>query len=269
MRNARHNNRAAKTVFSLTSAAMLLFGAACGSALPLPGPLAGAASTLEASRSQAEPTAQALATELAAGASIAATALAEINRPQSVDHEQASEVITLYAQEILGRPVTIVRAGGLTGDIERQIVLPEDAGVPQASSAAVAARTYAAVLSGGAGSVSYGTGTVSGDLTVELDAASLGAFSFISGAVPETAEAALQMALDVYPALAERSFTAIPVSRGYAWMSAGAVPGINPTALQGTLTAEEVLLAVVPTVLRRSAVSVVVGRGVFAANVLP
>jgi hypothetical protein len=185
-----------------------------------------------------------------------------------VDSDEAEAVIQQYAQEVLGLTVAIVRAGGLTADIERQVQLPQDGEEAQESTANVALQSYGAVLDGGAASVSYGSGSVAGDISVDINASSVVAFSF-EMAVPNNQAEALALALQTFPGLAGRTFTAFPVSRGYAWIALGNVPGMDVQTRQATLVAEEVLLAVTPLALGRGIVSVIVGKGDFAADIVP
>ena len=110
---------------------------------------------------------------------------------------------------------------------------------------------------------------MAGDLTVDINSSSLGAFSFDNGAAPDNAEAALALALQTFPALADRDFSPYPVQLGFAWKFVGQVPGFDPQTLQAGLTGEAILLAVTPAGLKRSVVSVVVGKGDFAAQVFP
>src|SRR5204862_6209684 len=132
----------------------------------------------------------------------------------------------------LGISVTIVKAGGLSGDIQHLIVVPQAGSTAQNTTAKVAAKTYGAILSGGAASVSYVSGAVSGDLIVEINAASLGAFSLDASGAPKNAGEALQLALQTYPALADQSFSAFPVTQGYAWVAQGKVPGFDSNTKQ-------------------------------------
>lgn len=219
--------------------------------------------TLAANATQALPTAQALVTQ-AGDAAATAQAIAAL-----IGDDEASAVISQYARDVLGIEVSILRAGGLSADITRQLRLPEDGEAAQAASASLAVQTFAALLEGGAASVSYGSGVVSGDLTVDINASSLGAFSLEAGAPPGSADEALNLALAAFPALAGRSFSAYSVQLGFAWLAQGQVPGFDPGTREATLVSEAVLLAVTPAGARRSVVSVVVGKGEFAATVLP
>jgi hypothetical protein len=222
-----------------------------------------AVGTLAANVTQALPTAQALVTQ-AGDAAATARAVATL-----VGDDEAGAVINQYAQEVLGIAVTIVRAGGLSADVERQLRLPEDGEAAQDATASLAVQSYAALLEGGAATVSYGSGVVAGDLSVDINASSLGAFSLDAGAPPGSGDEALALALETFPGLAGRSFAPYVVQLGYAWLAQGQVPGFDPRTLEASLVSEAVLLAVTPAGARRSVVSAVVGKGDFAVQVVP
>jgi hypothetical protein len=236
----------------------------------LPATATALAATLAAGATQFAPTEKALATDAVNAVNGAATAAAQITPPAVTDAAEASSAISTYAQQVLGVPVTILQAGGLTGEIQHLIKLPAAGDAAQSATAKVAAKTYGAVLSNGAASVSYGSGSVSGDLTVDINAASLGAFSVDGGASPRNQADALALALKTFPALAGQSFTPYPTSQGYAWIAVGQVPGYDAKTKQPTLVAQAALLSVVPAiVVQHALVSAVVGKGDFAANLKP
>lgn len=226
--------------------------------------------TLSAASTETQPTLAAAATQAAGIAATAQAALTTITPPAVVGEADASTVITQYAQDVLGISVAIVRAGGLTTDVNRQINLSQTGDTAQEGTAQVAVETYAALLQGGAGSVSYGSGTVAGDVTVDINSASLGAFSFESGnAVPASEAEALTLVLQTFPGLSNRTFTAISTPKGFAWVAEGQVPGFDIQTLQATLIAEKVQIGIVPSGARRSSIYAVVGKGSFAANIVP
>jgi len=227
------------------------------------------AATLAAKATEMAPTTQALASQAIEAVATAATAAAQITPPEVTDEAAATAAITKYAQDVLGLEVKIIKAGGLTADIQRMIKLPEAGDAAQGAGSKAAVETYGALLNGGAASVSYGSGTIAGDLTIDINSSSLGAFSFDSGTVPRTRADALALAKQTFPGVADRSFIAFPVTQGYAWVAEGQVPGFDAATGQGTLVAEAVLLAVTPGIPLRSAVSVVVGKGDFAGEVVP
>ena len=222
--------------------------------------------TLAAKATLAAPTLQAAGTKVS---SSAGTAIAEFTPPQTVDQDEAEAAVVEYAQDILGRDVTVVRAGGLTTEIEKLLNLPDEGDSARQSVADIAARSYAALLDGGAASVSYGTGALSGDLSVDINSSSLGAFVFSGGALPTNGDEQLALALAAFPGLADRTYTPKLVVNGLAWTSQGLVPGFDSKTFAASLVAEKILLAIVPAGLNRTAISVVVGKGDFAAQVAP
>jgi len=259
------------TAQALAQTAAAAAGPAAGTAAAgLPGAATSLAGTAVAAATQFGPTSQALASQAVAAVTEAATAVAKITPPAAVSEADASAAITTYAQSILGISVTIIKAGGLTADIQNLLQLPHAGDAAKNSTASVAAKTYGAILNGGASSLSYGSGSISGDLTIDLNSSSLGAFSFDSGVSPNSQAEALVLALKTYPGLANRSFSPVPIpQQGFFWGAAGQVPGYDSGTKKPAVVAEAILLAVTPILLGHSAVSVVVGKGDFAGNVLP
>ncbi len=228
-----------------------------------------AGGTAIALATESAPTVSALSTQAVSLAQTAQAALTTITPPAIVGQAEASAVINQYANDVLGIAVTIIKAGGLTTDVDRQINLSEAGEAAQTGSVDMAVETYAALLQGGAGSVSYGSGTATGDLSVDISGASLGAFSFDhDGAVTNEAEA-LALALQTFPGLNTRVFTAYPVAKGFAWMAEGDVPGFDFQTMMASMVAEKVLIGVTPVGARKSSVYAVVGKGSFAAQVTP
>lgn len=226
--------------------------------------------TLNAASAETQPTLAAAATQAAGLAATAQAAFTTITPPAIVNEVDASAVISQYAQDVLSISVTIVRAGGLTHDIDRQINLSQEGDSAQSGTARVAVQTYAALLQGGACSVSYGSGTLAGEVTVDINSASLGAFSFESDRpVPGSEAEALALVLQTFPGLSNRAFTASSAAEGFAWVAEGEVPGFDRQTLQATLIAEKVQIGIVPNGARRSSIYAVVGKGSFAANIVP
>jgi hypothetical protein len=228
-----------------------------------------AGATAVAFATESAPTAAALATQAVSLAQTAQAALTTITPPAIVGQADASAVINQYASDVLGISVTILKAGGLTTDVNRQINLSPEGEAAQSGSAKMAVATYGALLQGGAASVSYGSGTATGDISVDISGASLGAFSFDhDGAVTNEAEA-LALVLQTFPGLNTRTFTPSPTTKGFAWVAEGDVPGFDFKTMQASLVAEKVLIGVTPVGARKSSVYAVVGKGNFAAQVTP
>src|SRR5258706_11359744 len=111
-------------------------GGSAGTALAqLPATATALAATLVAGATQLAPTEQALATDAVNAAHGAATAAAQIKPPQVTDEAEASAAINAYAQQVLGMSVTIIKAGGLTGEIQHLINLPAAGNAAQAETA--------------------------------------------------------------------------------------------------------------------------------------
>jgi hypothetical protein len=263
-------NDVAGTAQAAAATAQAPLNAAATAAASVGGTAQAFQATLNAASTETQPTLAAAATQAAGLAATAQAALTTITPPAVVGEADAAAVITQYAQEVLGISVTIVRASGLTTDIDRQINLSAEGEAAQSGAADVAVQTYAALLQGGAGSVSYGSGTVAGDITVDINSASLGAFSFESdNPVPASEAEALTLVLQTFPGLSNRAFTTTSAPKGFAWVAEGQAPGFDIASLQATLIAEKVQIGVVPSGARRSSIYAVVGKGSFAANVAP
>ena len=241
-------------------------GQQAGTALAgVPGTATILAGTVAAEATKFAPTGQALASQAVAAVAIAATAAAQITPPSVVDEAAATAAIRQYAQDILGVLVGIVHAGGLTTEIQNLLKLPQAGDAAQA-----AVESYAAILDGGVGSVSYGSGSITGNLTVDINSSSVGAFTFDNATAAPRAEAeALALALQTFPNLSSRAFTSYAAPQGFAWTAQGQVPGYDKASGQASLVAEAILLAVTPAGPRRSVISVVVGKGDFAGKVIP
>lgn len=258
------------TAQSLAATAQAEINQAATSAGDVAATAQAAQATLVALATQARPTTEALASQAAALASTAQAALTTITPPAVVGQADASAVISQYAQEVLGITVNIVRAGGLTNDIDRQINLSPDGEAAQSGTSQLALQTYAAFLQGGAASVSYGSGEVAGDITIDINSSSLGAFSFELGQkAPESEAEALTLVLGTFPALSNRQFASHEAVQGYAWLAEGQAAGFDVQTRQATLVAEKVLIGLIPAGLGQSAAYAVVGKGAFAANVAP
>lgn len=226
-----------------------------------------AGGTAIALATESAPTLAALSTQSVSLAQTAQAALTTVTPPAIVSEADAATVINQYASEVLGIAVTIVKAGGLTTDVNRQLNLSEAGTAAQTGSVEMAVATYGALLQGGAASVSYGTGTATGDLSVDISGASLGAFSFDHEGQVTNADEALALALQTFPGLSNRAFTPYPTTKGFAWLASGDVPGFDFQTMQASLVSERVLVGVTPVGARKSSVYAVVGKGSFAAEV--
>lgn len=222
------------------------------------------AGTPEALASQVS-TAIALATEVAPTVVAVASSLPPATR---ISDAEAATTITTYGEEVLGYAATILRAGGLTTEMER-VLNASAGGTAQSVVADLAVQSVAALLSEGAASVSYGSGVASGDLNVDINSSSLGVFSVIRTGPLPTADAALALVLELYPKLSDRTFAPQSTPQGYAWLAEGQVSGFDPQTRAVTVIAEKVLVGVVPLGAAQYVVYAVVGKGDFATQVQP
>jgi hypothetical protein len=184
--------------------------------------------------------------------------------------DAASQAITSYASSVLGINVTVKKAGGLTGDVSKLISQTANGSSAQTAAAKLAVTTYGAVLSNGGASLSYGDGTVTGDVTVDVQGASLGVYSLlVSNTGTLNADSALELAKKTYPNLAGFKYTPLTVTKGYAWYVRTTVTGYNTKTKKFEQMAESVILYVLPGTNGKATVSATVGRGTYATAVKP
>lgn len=113
------------------------------------------------------------------------------------------QLISTFAQQYLGLAVTVNQGGGLDGSV----TAPVPAEVDSEAVIALAGQVVAAGINSsngrGMAEVAVGEGTISGDLTVDLSNASLGAYTLVvQSPPPQDAGAALVMIQATFPALA-------------------------------------------------------------------
>lgn len=225
---------------------------------------------LAATSTALKATAGAGATRLAATSTALkarATALRATLTPfATVPADEAAAAISTYAADVLGLTVTVRKAGGLSGTVTRTLMQTPKGGDAQSATAKLAVKSYGATLSNGAASLSYGSGVVSGDISVDVQASSLGVYSLVvTGATASNVEAALALAQTTFPALADLRYTTYAVSKGYAWYATSNVSAVDPKTRKAVTLAQAVILYVVPGRDGKASVSATVGRGEFAA----
>jgi len=192
-----------------------------------------------------------------------ATANAAKGKVTAVPQDEAQASITAYAQTVLGINVTIKSAGGGTGDVNQTGTSKQ----AQQYAASVAVKTYYAVLSNGAASLSYGSGTLTGDITVDVQDSSLGVFSLLVTGGATSADAALALAKQTFPGVASYTYTPYTMSTGYAWYATGTDSVVDASGKQVKTTAQAVILYVLPGKKGKSTVTATVGRGTFATAI--
>lgn len=222
------------------------------------------AKALQGSANQLSGTATAFsATAKAFSGSYAMTATAFKSQASFLSGDEASDAITSYAAQVLGTSVTVLKAGGVTGSFAQT----GESAEAQSYAADLALKTYYGTLRTGAASLSYGSGTVTGDVTLDVQGASLGVYALtLTGADPN-ADAALALALQTYPYLDSFSYTPYTVTGGFAWYAVGYTNGIDLKTKQVTTYAQSVILYVLPLGNNRISVTATVGRGDFASAI--
>jgi len=159
--------------------------------------------------------------------------------------------------------VDVVRAGGARG----KITLPPSAQRDVQAGASIAGSTYFGVFSDGAASVSLGQGAISGDLMLDVQSASLGAFSLLrEGAMPADQNAALALVKQTYPGITDLDYVAIGTEQGFAFTATSNQQGLDWETRQATAIAQVVQVGVMPGGRDQVTVYAVVGKGTFAAQ---
>lgn len=198
----------------------------------------------------------------------AATSTAFWSKATRLPGDEAAQAISTYATEVLGTSVTVTAAGGATYDVSRTLSQTEESADAQAYAVKLAVETYAATLKGGAASLSYGKGTVTGDITIDVQASSLGVYTlYVTATGTLTADSALALATKTFPALANLPYEPYTVSKGFAWYTRASVPAIDPKTRQVTSTAQSVILYVTPGSKGQAVVTATVGRGDYASAI--
>jgi hypothetical protein len=262
-----------RTHFSKLAIAGALIVLMLGAMLPGVSAESAALPTLKVTRPGGA-TAAAAATKLAGTAAAVATKAANLKATltpyATTGSDAASQAITSYASSVLGITVTVKKAGGLTGDVTKLLSQTPKSSSAQTATAKLAVTTYGAVLSSGGASLSYGDGTVTGDVTVDVQGASLGVYSLlVSNIGTLNADTALELAKKTYPNLAGFKYSALTVTKGYAWYVRTTVTGYNTKTKKFEQMAESVILYVLPGANGKATVTATVGRGTYATAIKP
>ena len=199
--------------------------------------------------------------------SVSATATALAGKTTGTSSADAAVAIQSYATQVLGINVVVKTAGGLSSNVSQSLSQTSASTEAQLTAADLAVNTYGAVLSNGAASLSYGTGTLSGDVTIDVQGSSLGVYSLVAKGSAANADAAFALAKQTFPALAGYTYQPYAVPTGYAWYATGYVNAIDPATKQVITTAEAVILYVVPGKKGNLSVTATVGRGDFATAI--
>ncbi len=175
----------------------------------------------------------------------------------------ASEAIRSYASTVLGINVTVKSAGGQAGTI----TLPVEAQQSVDAAVTLAGATYFGILEDALASVSLGDGEISGNLTADIESASLGAFVLTQqGALPTTADEALARIKATFPGIANLDYVTKPQEgQGYSFQATTTTQGLDPSSGKIVAVAQSVIVSVTPA-LRQGRVLVwtVVANGTLA-----
>jgi len=171
----------------------------------------------------------------------------------------AAEAIRGYASQVLGITIQVKSAGGRKGTI----TLPGEAQQSVDAAVILAGATYWGVLEEGLASVSLGDGEISGDLTADIESASLGVFVMTQpGALPVSPEEALARIRRTFPGIADLDYVARPAKgKGYSFQATTTTKGLDPSG-KIVAVAQSVMVSVTPA-LRQGRVLVwaVVAKG--------
>ena len=162
---------------------------------------------------------------------------------EKVSEYDASEAIRSYASSVLGINVTVKSAGGQAGTI----TLPGEAQQSVDAAVTLAGATYFGILKDALASVSLGDGDVSGNLTADIESASLGVFVLTQqGALPASADEALSRIKATFPGIANLDYVAKPQQgKGYSFQATTTTQGLDPSG-KIVAVAQSALVSVTP-----------------------
>jgi hypothetical protein len=162
---------------------------------------------------------------------------------EKVAEYDAREAIRSYASIVLGINVTVKSAGGQAVTI----TLPSEAQESVDAAATLAGATYYGTLEDAIASVSLGDGEISGDLTADIESASLGVFVLTQqGALPASEADALARIKSTFPGIANLDYAAKPQEgQGYSFQATTTTQGLDASG-KIVAVAQSVLVSVTP-----------------------
>ena|GEM_PF-1110980 len=163
---------------------------------------------------------------------------------EQVAEYDASEAIRSYANSVLGINVIVKSAGGQAVSI----TLPSEAQESVDAAATLAGATYYGVLEDAMASVSLGDGEISGDMTADIESASLGVFVLTQqGALPASEADALSRIKSAFPGIANLDYAANPQEgQGYSFQATTTTQGLDASSGKIVAVAQSVLVSVTP-----------------------
>lgn len=163
---------------------------------------------------------------------------------EKVSEYDASEAIRSYASSVLGINVTVESASGQAGTI----TLPNEAQESVDAAVTLAGATYFGILEDALASVSLGDGEISGNMTADIESASLGVFVLTQqGTLPASADEALGRIKSTFPGIANLDYVAKPQEgKGYSFQATTTTQGLDASSGKIVAVAQSVLVSVTP-----------------------
>jgi len=162
---------------------------------------------------------------------------------EKVSEYDASEAIRSYASSVLGINVTVKSAGGQAVTL----TFPGEAQESVDAAATLAGATYYGILEDALASVSLGDGDMGGDMTADIESASLGVFVLTQqGALPTSADEALSRIKSAFPGIANLDYVANPQEgKAYSFQATTTTQGLDASG-KVVAVAQSVLVSVTP-----------------------
>jgi len=163
---------------------------------------------------------------------------------EQVAEYDASEAIRSYASSVLGINVTVKSASGQAGTI----TLPIEAQQSVDAAVTLAGATYYGILEDTLASVSLGDGEISGNMTADIESASLGVFVLTQqGTLPANADEALARIKSTFPGIANLDYMAKPQQgQGYSFQATTTTKGLDASSGKVVAVSQSALVSVTP-----------------------
>ncbi len=185
--------------------------------------------------------------------------------PTPIPSYDAAAMITTFTEEYLGVEPSVTRAVGVSGDL----LLPPAVQAEVEATVALAGQVSVGAIhiadNWGAAEVAVGTGTISGDLEADINAASLGSYGVLlpQQSLPTDEVAARTLLLTTYPGLVNAELARVSTEQGYVFKAVTTVQHFDTETMTLTTTTQ-VIVAGVNGKEQATAVWTVVGNGDFA-----
>lgn len=178
----------------------------------------------------------------------------------------AADAIRAFAQQHLGLVVAVTHAAGATGSASLPVAVQDEVAAAAAMAGQVSLGAITAGSARGAAQVAVGSGSISGDLQADIEAASLGAYSLVVATpAPRSSSAARDLIRTIFPALTAKDLVQTSgIDSGYIFVATESAEGLDPRTLTVTAAIQEVMAGVTGQG-RSSVVWVVLANGDLAA----